>query len=149
MAEGMEAITILVADDDEDDRLIAAEALEEARLANTVRFVQDGEELLQYLRREAHFADEEEFPWPGLILLDLNMPRMDGRQALEQIKKDAKMKRIPVVVLTTSKAHEDVVRSYDLGVNSFISKPVTFEQLVRTMKTLGDYWFGIVTLPED
>jgi CheY-like chemotaxis protein len=140
------AITILMADDDADDRLMAQEAFEEARLANELRFVEDGEALLDYLRRRGKYAAGEA-PEPGLILLDLNMPKKDGRQALQEIKADPALRHIPIVVLTTSKAEEDVLRTYDLGVNSFITKPVTFEGLVDLIKTLTRYWFQIVTLP--
>ncbi len=140
-------ITILMADDDEDDRLLTSEAMEEARLINDLRFVEDGVELLEYLRHEGAYAEPGAAPKPGLILLDLNMPRMDGRAALEHIKADPVLRRIPVVVLTTSKAEEDILRSYDLGAASFISKPVTFEALVNLVSTLDRYWTGIVCLP--
>ena len=140
-------ITIVLADDDADDRMLARDALAEARLANDLFFVQDGEELLDFLRRRGRFADPNAAPRPGLILLDLNMPRKDGREALAEIKADPDLRRIPVVVLTTSKAEEDIYRTYDLGVNSFITKPVTFEGLVSVMKALGQYWFEIVELP--
>ena len=140
-------ITILLADDDADDRMLAQDALKESRLANDLRFVENGEELLEYLRRQGPFADAADSPTPGLILLDLNMPRKDGREALAEIKADPDLRRIPVVVLTTSKAEEDIYRTYDLGVNSFITKPVTFEGLVSVMKALGQYWFEIVELP--
>jgi CheY-like chemotaxis protein len=140
-------ITIVLADDDADDRMLARDALAEARLANDLFFVQDGEELLDFLRRRGRYADPAAAPRPGLILLDLNMPRKDGREALAEIKADPDFRRIPVVVLTTSKAEEDVYRTYDLGVNSFITKPVTFEGLVSVMKALGTYWFEIVELP--
>ena len=146
MTEIAKAITILMADDDPDDRMLAKEALSENRLANDLHFVEDGEELLDFLYQRGKFEDS---PRPGLILLDLNMPRMDGREALKHIKNDADLKRIPVIVLTTSKAEEDIVRSYDLGVNSFISKPVTFDELVEVTKRIGDYWFGIVELPKN
>lgn len=139
-------ITILIAEDDADDRLLAQEALHESRLVNEVYFVQDGEELLDYLRRRGKYS-EQTTPRPGVILLDLNMPRKDGREALTEIKNDADLRRIPVVVMTTSKAEEDILRSYDLGVNSFIIKPVTFEGLVEVMRTIGHYWFEIVELP--
>lgn len=140
-------ITILMADDDEDDRLLTREAMEEAQLINDLRFVEDGVELLQYLRREGRYADPAESPRPGLILLDLNMPRMDGRTALSQIKAAQDLRGIPVVVLTTSKAEEDILRSYVLGAASFITKPVEFNSLVEMVKTLDDYWTGIVCLP--
>lgn len=140
-------ITILMADDDADDRRLTQEALEESRLANDLRFVENGEELLRYLRREGVYADPEKSPRPGLILLDLNMPRMDGRAALSEIKKSPDLRQIPVVILTTSKADEDVYSSYDLGVNSYIVKPVTFAALVDILQTLEKYWFQIVELP--
>lgn len=140
-------ITILIAEDDEDDRLLAEEALLESHVANDVRFVEDGEQLMDYLRARGEYAAPGVAPRPGLILLDLNMPRKDGREALEEIKSDPELRRIPVVVLTTSKADEDVLRTYDLGVNSFITKPVSFDGLVDVMRLLGRYWFEIVELP--
>ena len=140
-------ITILMADDDPDDRLLTADALKEARLINDIRFVENGEELLEYLRRTGKFAPPCDAPRPGLILLDLNMPRKDGRTVLKELKQDAELRTIPVVVLTTSKDDEDVYRSYDLGVNSYIVKPVTFEALVDILQTLEKYWFEIVELP--
>ena len=142
-------ITILMADDDADDRRLTKDALEESRLANDLRFVENGEELLEYLRHEGKFKNEEECPRPGLILLDLNMPRKDGRTALKEIKADPELRQIPVTVLTTSKADEDIFRSYDLGVNSYIDKPVTFEALVDILQTLEKYWFEIVELPPE
>lgn len=142
------SITILVADDDADDRLMISEALDECRLANEVRFVEDGVELLAYLRRQGKYADTTTSPRPGLILLDLNMPKMDGREALREIKADPSLRRIPVVVMTTSKAEEDIYRTYDLGVSSYVAKPVSFEALVEVMKTIGRYWFNIVELPD-
>lgn len=140
-------ITILMADDDADDRLLAKEALEESRLRNEIYFVEDGEELLDYLNRRGKYAAPGKAPRPGLILLDLNMPRKDGREALREIKAAPDLRRIPVVIMTTSKAEEDVFRSYDLGANSFITKPVTFERLVEMMKVLGHYWIEFVELP--
>jgi CheY-like chemotaxis protein len=141
------SITILLADDDADDRMMAADALEESRLANDLRFVEDGEELMDYLNRRGKYSEPEKSPRPGLILLDLNMPRKDGREALREIKAQPDLRTIPVVVLTTSKAEEDIYRTYDLGVNSFITKPVNFESLVAVMRTLSRYWFEIVELP--
>jgi CheY-like chemotaxis protein len=140
-------IVIVLADDDPDDCVLAKEALEESRLANELQVVGDGEELLAYLRHEQAYAEPESSPRPGLILLDLNMPRKDGREALREIKADPSLRSIPVVVLTTSRAEEDIYRTYDLGVSSFISKPVTFEGLVDVMRVLGRYWFEIVELP--
>ncbi|MEI7729434.1 MAG: response regulator [Verrucomicrobiota bacterium] len=142
-------ITILIAEDDPDDRLLAKDALVESRLANDVRFVENGEELLDYLRQQGAFANPETSPRPGIILLDLNMPKKDGREALREIKADPNLRQIPIVVLTTSKAEEDIFRSYDLGVSSFITKPVTFEGLVEIMRVLGQYWFEIVELPRE
>jgi CheY-like chemotaxis protein len=139
-------ITILLADDDEDDCEFAKEALEESRLLNELHTVGDGAELLEFLRHEGRYAEERP-PRPDLILLDLNMPRLDGRQALEVMKGDPALRAIPVVVLTTSRAEEDVYRSYDIGASSYISKPVTFAGLVEVMKTLGRYWVQIVELP--
>jgi CheY-like chemotaxis protein len=112
-----------------------------------MKFVVDGQDLLDYLRHEGRWTAEDA-PRPGIILLDLNMPKKDGREALAEIKADPRLRHIPVVVLTTSKAEEDVVRAYDLGVNSFIAKPVTFEGLVEVMNTLSRYWFEIVELPD-
>ena len=140
-------ITILMADDDPDDRLLTADALKEARLINDIRFVENGSELLEYLRKQGKYASPADAPRPGLILLDLNMPKMDGRTVLKELKQDPDFRAIPVVVLTTSKDDEDVYRSYDLGVNSYIVKPVTFEALVDILQTLEKYWFEIVELP--
>jgi CheY-like chemotaxis protein len=140
-------IVILVAEDDAEDQMLVKEAMEESRLSNHIHFVSDGEELLAYLRHEGPYTDTRKYPRPGLILLDLNMPRKDGREAMKEIKTDPKLRVIPIVVLTTSKAEEDILRTYDLGVNSFITKPVSFSSLVNVMRTLGKYWFEIVELP--
>jgi CheY-like chemotaxis protein len=142
-------ITILMADDDPDDRELAREAFEENHLANELRFVEDGEQLMDYLNQRGAYAAPGAAPLPGLILLDLNMPRKDGREALQEIKADPRLRNIRVVVLTTSKAEEDVVRSYDLSAASYITKPVTFERLVEVIRTLGKYWLEIVELPPD
>lgn len=135
-----------MADDDPDDRLLVHEAFEENRLVNNLATVEDGEELMDFLYRRGKFVDTT--ITPGLILLDLNMPRKSGLEALKEIKSDEKLRRLPVVILTTSKAEEDIVRSYDLGVNSFIVKPVTFDSLVELVKELDRYWFQIVELPK-
>jgi len=147
MNQGASPVTILLADDDEEDRELTIEALRSSRLANDVRTAADGEELMDYLHRRGRFRAPADAPTPGLILLDLNMPRKDGREALSEIKSDPVLRKIPVIVLTTSKAEEDIVRSYDLGVNSFITKPVTFSSLADAMKVLARYWFEIVELP--
>ena len=141
-------ITILICDDDEEDRMLTQQALEGAHIANNVRFVEDGEQLLDYLYQRGEYAGETGMaPRPGLILLDLNMPKMDGREALKVIKGDKTLHDIPVVVLSTSGFDQDIVRSYQLGVNSFITKPVTFAGLVEAMNVLGRYWLEIVELP--
>lgn len=140
-------IVILMADDDPDDREMTREAFEEAHLRNDLRFVEDGVELLDYLQRRGKYADPATSPRPGLILLDLNMPRKDGREALQEIKADPALRKIRVVILTTSKADEDILRSYDLSAASYITKPVTFEALIDVVKTLGKYWLEIVELP--
>jgi CheY-like chemotaxis protein len=149
MPDGGKPITILLADDDEDDRLMTRDALRDARLHNDLRFVVDGVDLMDYLHHRGRHSDPRDSPRPGMILLDLNMPRMDGREALAAIKEDAGLRSIPVVVLTTSKAEEDIVRTYDLGVNSFITKPVTFLGLVEVMKVFSRYWLEIVDLPTE
>ncbi len=141
------SIVILMADDDADDRLLAKDALTECRLANDLHFVEDGEELLDYLQRRGKYTLLSNAPRPGLILLDLNMPKKDGREALKEIRADPDLRKIPVVVLTTSKADTDIGRIYELGANSFISKPVSFDSLVEVMKILGRYWFEVVELP--
>ena len=141
-------ITILICDDDEDDCMLTRQALEDAHISNELRFVGDGEQLLDYLYQRGEFSGETgAAPRPGLILLDLNMPKMDGREALRLIKGDPTLVDIPIVVLSTSGLDEDVVRSYKLGVNSFITKPVTFSGLVEAMNVLGRYWLEIVELP--
>lgn len=141
------AITILMADDDADDRQMTLEAFSESRLANDLRFVEDGAELMDYLLRRNKFSDPASSPRPGLILLDLNMPKKDGREALREIKADPRLRNIRVVVMTTSKAEEDIVRTYDLGAESYVTKPVTFTSLVDVIRTLGKYWLEIVELP--
>src|SRR5687767_8948579 len=140
-------ITILIADDDADDRLMAREAFEESRLSNDLRFVEDGVELMDYLKREGKYSDPSVSPRPGLILLDLNMPKKDGREALKEIKANPALKSIRVVILTTSKAEEDIYRTYDLSAASYITKPVTFAGLVEVIRVLGKYWLEIVELP--
>ncbi len=137
----------MLAEDDDDDFYLTERALKENRLRNVISRVKDGEELMRYLRHVGEFQADGGPREPSLILLDLNMPKMDGREALREIKSDPKLRHIPVVVLTTSQAEEDVVRSYQLGVNSFITKPVTFHGLVEAMKALGRYWFEVVELP--
>ncbi|MEJ6078098.1 response regulator [Vibrio sp. 1-Bac 57] len=141
------AITILIADDDEDDRLLAQDALAESRVLNKLHCVEDGVELLEYLNREGQYQDKCNSPRPDLILLDLNMPRKDGREALKEIKENPNLKGIPVVILTTSKQEEDKIKGYNLGAASYITKPVNFEGLVELMKVLGKYWIEFVEFP--
>ncbi|XHX80093.1 MAG: response regulator [Stenomitos frigidus ULC029] len=127
--------------------MLAKSALATCRLANDLHCVRNGEELLDYLYRRGEYSELKNSPRPGLILLDLNMPRKDGREALQEIKADPDLRQIPIVILTTSKAEEDIYRTYDLGANSFITKPVMFTSLVEVMQNLGKYWFEIVDLP--
>jgi len=149
MKNQKQTITILMADDDADDRQMTKDAFEENRLTNDLRFVENGVELMDYLCRRGKYSDPEQSPRPGLILLDLNMPKKDGREALEEIKKDPNLCAIPIVVLTTSKQEEDIHRSYQLHANSYITKPVTFEQLVNVVKNVQRYWMEIVELPQE
>ena len=142
-----ELVTILMADDDPDDRLLVQDAFDEIRLDNPLDFVEDGVELMDYLRRCGAYAHLAGTPLPGLILLDLNMPRKDGREALHEIRQDESLRKIPIVVLTTSRADEDLLASYQLGANSFIVKPVTFDKLVEVIRVVTDYWLCIVSLP--
>src|SRR6476659_4069505 len=142
MPNNRRPITIRMADDDADDRQLTKEAFDEARLGNDLRFVEDGVELLDYMNRRGKFTDPAQSPRPGLILLDLNMPRKDGREALRELKQDPRFRPIRVLILTTSKAEEDILASY-------ITKPVTFEALVDVIRTLGKYWLEIVELPEN
>ena len=143
------SIHILLAEDDPDDRLLTRRALAKSPIANEFSSVEDGEELMRYLRREGEYSDPADAPRPGLILLDLNMPRMDGREALREIKSDPELRRIPVVVLTTSEAEQDILQSYDLGVNAFVTKPVTFDGLAEAVQALGEFWFDLVKLPPE
>ena len=147
MSRFSKPITILYADDDPEDRMLIKDAWQENRLANELHFVEDGEELINYLRRRGKYETLKGTALPGMILLDLNMPKKDGREALRELKSDRRLRLIPVVVLTTSKAEEDIVRAYDLGVNSFIMKPVTFQSLVDLVLTFSKYWFEVVELP--
>ncbi|MCH9048065.1 MAG: response regulator [Proteobacteria bacterium] len=141
-------VVILMADDDDDDLLMTRDAFDLSRLNNQFLFVKDGVELLKYLRHQGDYSDPSTSPRPGLILLDLNMPLMDGREALKEIKSDPELHSIPIVVLTTSKVEEDIIKTYEYGVNSFITKPVTFQGLVEAIKQTGIYWFEIVELPD-
>jgi CheY-like chemotaxis protein len=147
MTDAARARVILLADDDSDDQLLVKDAIADCGWQGELHFVDNGEQLLDYLLRRGKYGKGETAPTPGLILLDLNMPKRDGREALRQIRADASLRRIPVVVLTTSKADTDIGQLYDLGANSFVSKPVDFHSLVQVMRSLGDYWFKTVQLP--
>jgi len=147
MNDTSKANVVLMAEDDSDDRLLVKDAMAECRWEGDLRFVENGEELLDYLMRRGKYSQAADAPRPGLILLDLNMPRKDGREALREIKADGELRRIPVVVFTTSKAGTDIGSMYELGANSFISKPIQFDALVRVMRILGQYWFKTVELP--
>jgi len=143
-----ESIVILIADDDEDDRSFIKKAWGKSRLVNDLHFVEDGEECMDYMYHRGKHSDPASSPLPGLILLDLNMPKKDGQETLGEIKADPELRSIPVIMLTTSKAEEDIYRSYDLGANSFITKPVTFGALAEVIQKLGQYWVEIVDLPQ-
>jgi CheY-like chemotaxis protein len=142
-------INILLAEDDDDDRYLISEALDESHLNIRLYIVEDGDELLDYLYRRGKYADEIQWPKPGLILLDLNMPRKDGREALQEIKADPHLRRIPIVVLTTSKADEDVAKTYDTGISGYITKPVSFTGLREVMDAIGHYWLQTAQLPKE
>lgn len=147
MTKPQRSIVILLADDDAEDRQLARDALAESRLRNDLHMVVDGEDLMDYLHRRGKHADPAASPRPGLILLDLSMPKKDGREALAEIKQDPELRQIPVIVMTTSSAEEDICRSYDLGASSYVTKPVSFAALVAVMKDIRRYWFEIVDLP--
>lgn len=144
VAEAVRPVEILLVEDNEGDVRLTREALREGHLRNRLHVVEDGEKALDFLFRRGAYADT---PRPDLILLDLNLPRRDGREVLAEIKADASLKRIPVVVLTTSRAEEDLARSYDLHANCFITKPVDFDQFIQVVKTIENFWFTIVVLP--
>lgn len=147
MRKKSKPLTILMADDDDEDYMLTVEAFQEARISNPMYRVKDGEELMEYLLLKGKYSSREEAPLPSLILLDLNMPRKDGREALQEILAHVDLRRIPVVVMTTSDAKEDISRCYEIGVNSYIVKPVTYEGLVKAMRLLGQYWLEMVELP--
>jgi CheY-like chemotaxis protein len=138
---------LLLAEDDDDDYMLIQEALKGLLVANDVVRVTDGEQLLQYLRRTGEYTERAVSTNPAVILLDLNMPKMDGRTALREIKSDPALRHYPVIVLTTSKEEEDVFRSYQTGVNAFMQKPGNFNTLVDALKSFENYWLQIVELP--
>lgn len=144
-----ESINILLVEDDSDDIAITERALRKAKLSNPLYIVRDGQEAMEFLTHTGKYTDKKLAPRPGLILLDLNMPRLDGREVLERIKDDPQLKRIPVVVLTTSSQEEDIIRSYDGGANTFITKPVNFKGFIDAVIAIGKYWLEIAEIPED
>ncbi|MDQ1086749.1 MULTISPECIES: response regulator [unclassified Siphonobacter] len=140
-------IPILVADDDEDDRFLIKTAFRDSLLVNDIFFVADGVELMQFLHNEGAYADRGRFPRPGIIFLDLNMPRKDGWEALTEIKQNPDLKAIPVVVLTTSNSERDILKTYESGANCYITKPISFDQLLQIVKSFGQFWLNIASVP--
>jgi CheY-like chemotaxis protein len=138
---------VLVAEDDADDRLLIQRAFKKGCENGSLVYVEDGEELIKYLRRQAPYNNDEKYPVPQIVLLDLNMPKKDGRQALQEIKSDEELCKIPVIVLTTSRQQEDIDRMYKIGSNSYITKPSSFEGLLSIAKEIEEYWFRTVELP--
>ncbi len=147
MPSNVQRRTVLMVDDDAEDCLLVRDALREAGRSCDVRFVRDGEELFDYLRHTGEYCQGYGAPWPDLILLDLKMPRKDGRESLGELKADPRCRRIPVVVLTSSTAESDVEFCYSLGANSYVTKPSGFRELVELLDVLGRYWFDVVLLP--
>jgi len=147
MAKPGKPYIMLMVDDDAEDCLLVRDALQEIRLEHDLRFVRDGEELFDYLYQRGEYENKRMAPRPDMILLDLKMPKMDGREVLRAMKSNPQFRRIPVVALTTSMSEDDVAFSYDMGVNSYIAKPVTFRALVDIMTVLSKYWFEVVELP--
>jgi CheY-like chemotaxis protein len=148
MSHDNRLFTILMVDDDPDDRLLFKEACEEVRLRNPLEFLENGEQLVDYLKRRGSYSDLEGAPHPGIILLDLNMPLKDGREALEEIKNDNELRHIPIIVLTTSKDEDDILSSYGLGASSYIVKPISLDRLMRVVNSIGEYWVQIVEVPQ-
>ncbi|WP_300542207.1 response regulator [Maricaulis sp.] len=148
MSHDNRLFTILMVDDDPDDRLLFKEACEEVRLRNPLEFLENGEQLVDYLKRRGSYSDLEGAPYPGIILLDLNMPLKDGREALEEIKNDNELRHIPIIVLTTSKDEDDILSSYGLGASSYIVKPISLDRLMRVVNSIGEYWVQIVEVPQ-
>ena len=143
----IKSVIIAIAEDDPDDRMMIQDALRDCHISNPVDFLEDGEALMRYLRREHEYAALKGTELPGLILLDLNMPRKDGREALGEIKSDPELRHLPVVVMTTSRSPDDVAVTYDIGANSYVAKPILYEELLEVLQTLGRYWLEVVDLP--
>ncbi|ANQ49708.2 response regulator [Flammeovirga sp. MY04] len=142
-------MNIICAEDDPDDRMMTQEAFDECELKGDLTFVENGEELMSYLNRNNQFQELENQCLPDLILLDLNMPKKDGKDCICEIKKDPTLKKIPIVVLTTSNDEDDILKTYNLGVSSYITKPVQFDAMVDIFKTIHQYWFNTVRLPKN
>lgn len=149
MALAPKRVVLLMAEDDDDDFNLAKDALQEVRIANQLQRVNNGEELIEYLEGKAKYSDRSTSPLPNIIFLDLNMPKMDGREALAMIEKKAIHRQIPIVIMTTSQAEQDIFETYKLGANSYVRKPVSFAGLVDVMKSIGNYWFTVVELPNN
>jgi len=141
-------IPILLVEDDEDDVSMTQRAFKKGGITNRLYVVRDGEEAMEFLEHRGRYSNPDEAPRPGIILLDLNMPKTDGREVLQKIKSGENLRIIPVIVLTTSERDEDILESYENGANTFITKPVEFGKFVETVVTLGKYWLGIAELPE-
>ncbi len=146
MNSGLGVIDILLVEDNPGDVRLTQEALKEAKVRNNLHVVEDGVEAMEFLQRKGKYADA---PHPDLVLLDLNLPRKDGREVLEEIKADERLKRIPVVVLTTSRAEEDILRSYNLHANCYVNKPVDLDEFIKIVKSIEDFWLTIVKLPQE
>jgi CheY-like chemotaxis protein len=148
MRQNNKPIIILTAEDDPEDRMMIKSALEEARIIEPIYFVSNGEDLLRFLKRKDQYASLSNLPLPGLIFMDLYMPKKDGREVLREIKADPDFQGIPIIVLSVSRSDEDIEEVYELGVSSFITKPTTFDKLVEMMKVIKSYWIDLVELPE-
>ena len=144
MKNKFKAVEILLIEDNPGDVRLTVEALKESKIINNLNVVYDGIEALSYLQKEGIYKDK---PRPDLIILDLNLPKKDGREVLGEIKSEDSLKQIPIVILTTSEAEEDIIKSYELHANCYITKPVNMEQFIKVVKSVGDFWFSIVMLP--
>jgi CheY-like chemotaxis protein len=142
-------VTILLAEADDNDRYLIGEALDESHIDNQLFIVDTGEDLLNFLKGCGKYQDRETYPRPNLILLDLDMPQIDSHETLMEIKKDSALRRIPIIVLTNAQVEEDIQDTYERGITGFITKPMTFNELVEVMKSVGNYWFQSLTLPGD
>ncbi len=147
LTENGQLVPVLLVEDDPEDIEIAERAFKKGKIANPLYTVRDGEEAMEFLRHKGRYGQPEAAPRPGLILLDLNLPRLDGREVLKLIKKDADLHRVPVVVLTTSSEEADVLGCYDDGANTYVTKPVEFQKFLQAVITIGEYWLCIAVIP--